>query len=226
MTELGTEHIKFKHVDNSMDVTKKELTQDTHQYISMTGTLCIETYKVIMGSFLLLFLPQECGDGNVCSISENLNTIGLMYNIGIGINLFTFISFLVMYYYEIVRETRFIKYLDVNPSLPRDNDSMQLNLIGMDHSNLDLVLSSDRLYQKFSYNALFWFIFNSVYSAVVIFSADKYLDNQTTIVFLTNILFLSTKIYGAYCIANTEEFIFYSAYLNRQIQFNDMDHDI
>jgi len=220
---MATQDINIKTSDINMN--KKELTQDTRQYISMMGILCIEAYKIIVGSFLLLFLPQECDKMKVCTISENLATNNMVYNIGIGFNLATFISFLAMYYYEIVRETRLIKYLEVNPALPRDNSSVQSNLIDMDPDDLDLILSSDSLYQMFSYNALFWFIFNSVYSAVSIFSADKYLDNQTNIVFLTNILFLSTKIYEAYTISNTEEYVYYSAYLSRRIQFNDIDPD-
>jgi hypothetical protein len=51
------------------------------------------------------------------------------------------------------------------------------------------------------------------------------LDKQTTSTYITNILFIITKLVDIYSIANTEKNVFYSAYLKDRIQYNDVDPD-
>ena len=60
-------------------------------------------------------------------------------------------------------------------------------------------------------------------SGFVVF--DYYLDNQTTSTYITNILFMVTKLGDIYATANTEKNVFYSAYLKGKIQYNDVDPD-
>jgi hypothetical protein len=71
----------------------------------------------------------------------------------------------------------------------------------------------------------------SVYGVNIVFSSiviNNYsLGNQTLIIFLTNLLFMITKLSNVYNIINTEKNIFFSAYLNTKVQFNDIDpHEI
>ncbi len=67
------------------------------------------------------------------------------------------------------------------------------------------------------------FLANSVFSGIII--KDAYLDSKTATAFITNILFMAVKLADAYGIANTEENIFYSAYLKSKLQYNDVDPD-
>ncbi len=67
------------------------------------------------------------------------------------------------------------------------------------------------------------FLLNSIVSGVVVY--EYYLDNQTTTTFITNILFMITKLSDIYVTVNTEKNIFYSSYLKGRIQFNDVDPD-
>jgi hypothetical protein len=67
------------------------------------------------------------------------------------------------------------------------------------------------------------FVANAILSGFVI--SDYYLDNQTTSTFVTNILFIITKLIDIYTAVNTEENVFYSAYLKGRIQYNDVDPD-
>jgi hypothetical protein len=64
---------------------------------------------------------------------------------------------------------------------------------------------------------------NSIVSGFVVY--EYYLDNQTTSTYITNILFMTTKLGDIYAIANTEQNIFYSAYLKNKLQYNDVDPD-
>ena len=70
---------------------------------------------------------------------------------------------------------------------------------------------------------LFMFLLNSIVSGVVVY--EYYLDNQTTTTFITNILFMITKLSDIYVTVNTEQNVFYSSYLKGKIQFNDVDPD-
>jgi len=42
---------------------------------------------------------------------------------------------------------------------------------------------------------------------------------------MTNVLFMGSKVFDVYNIANTENHIFYSAYLKNRVQYNDVDPD-
>ncbi len=69
------------------------------------------------------------------------------------------------------------------------------------------------------------YIVNIVVSGIAI---NEYsLGNQTLVIFLTNILFMITKMNNVYIIINTEKNIFLSAYMNTKVQFNDIDpHEV
>ena len=47
--------------------------QDTNQKIGVAATVAVEFYRALVASFLILFVPQDCG-GHVCSFSENAET--------------------------------------------------------------------------------------------------------------------------------------------------------
>ena len=67
------------------------------------------------------------------------------------------------------------------------------------------------------------FIINAIISSVVIYS--HYLDTKTVTVYLTNVLFMGSKVYDVYNTVNTKRNIFYSAYLKNKVQYNDVDPD-
>jgi len=62
---------------------------------------------------------------------------------------------------------------------------------------------------------------NIATSSIII--SEYSLGNQTLVIFLTNILFMVTKLSHVYIIIHTEKNIFLSAYLNTKVQFNDID---
>ena len=65
------------------------------------------------------------------------------------------------------------------------------------------------------------FTCNTILSGIVVY--DYYLDSKTTITFITNVLFMITKLKDVNSIVNTDKNIFYSAYLKSRVQFNDVD---
>ncbi len=58
--------------------------QDLMQKLGVIPTVLFELYKVMVSSFLILFVPQNC-DGHVCTLSENLVTPDNLYTGGLVI---------------------------------------------------------------------------------------------------------------------------------------------
>jgi hypothetical protein len=196
--------------------------QDFMQKIGILPTVLVELYKVLVSTLLILFVPQKCGD-HVCSINENFVTENHLYTSGLTINFITLFSFLIFYCVEVKRENRLITYLEVNPTIPTDNESVGKALTFLPNDKKDNIISVDKKYQIMGGLSLILFMLNSIISGVVVY--EYYLDNQTTSTFITNILFMTTKLGDIYSIANTEQNIFYSAYLKNKLQYNDVDPD-
>ncbi len=196
--------------------------QDFSQKTGVIPTVMFELYKVIVSSFLILFVPQNC-DGHVCSLSENLVTLDHLYTGGLVINFITMFAFLIFYLYEIKRENKLISYLEVNPSLPADNESVGKALTLLPEEKKSAIYSIDKKYQISGWSVLVMFIVNTILSGIIVYK--YYLDNQTTTTFITNILFMITKLGDIYSIVNTDKNIFYSAYHKCKLQYNDVDPD-
>lgn len=196
--------------------------QDFMQKISVLPTFLLELYRVMISSFLILFVPQQCDD-HVCSYDENLILGNELYSAGLFFNFITMLSFLIMYFFEIKRENRLITYLEVNKNVPSDNDSVQKLLESLPEDKRNSIWILDRYYCRASYISIGCFITNSVLSGFVIY--NYYLDTQTTTTFVTNIVIMMTKLGDVYTTVNTDKNIFYSAYLKGKVQFNDVDPD-
>jgi len=196
--------------------------QDLMQKIGIVPTILIELYKVMVSSFLILFVPQKCGD-HVCSLNENMIVENDLYISGLVINFITMFSFIIFYFIEIKRENRLIAYLDVNPSKASDNDSVGKVLENLPIVKRVNIIDLDKKYQHIGWFVLGMFMLNTIISGFVVY--EYYLDNQTTSTYITNILFMVTKLGDIYAITNTEKNIFYSAYLKNKLQYNDVDPD-
>ena len=197
--------------------------QDFQQKLGVSITVLLELYRVLIASFLILFVPQTCGD-HVCDISENAETgDDPLYNAGFSFNCITLIAFLMMYFAEIKREGKLIAYLDVNPKCKTDNESVGEVLNRLPEERKITILFYDSLYQKTAYFALTCFITNTILSGFVVYK--YYLDDKTTSTFITSVLFMITKMGDVYSTVKTEKNILYSAYLKGKMQYNDLDAD-
>jgi len=196
--------------------------QDCKQKFSIIPVILFELYRVVVSSFLILFVPQKCDD-HVCQLRENLVFENGKYFTGVVFNFITMGGFIALYFIEIKRENRLISYLEVNSKKPSDDLSVEKALELLPIEKKASILYLDKCYHNLGFCMLFMFLINAVMSGVVI--SDYYLDNQTTSTFITNILFIITKLIDIYSIANTDKNVFYSAYLKDRIQYNDVDPD-
>tara|TARA_B100000925_G_scaffold251429_1_gene203099 strand:- start:765 stop:1445 length:681 start_codon:yes stop_codon:yes gene_type:complete len=216
------EEVKTEQVDVTFKEPEKTPDQDFNQRINVLSTLMLELYRVLMGAFLMVFVPQKCGD-DICSIDENIDRTDALSRVTLSANTITMFAFLVLYIIEVKRENKLITYLEVNKFNPGDNTSVEVALRKLDPSKKELIMNYDTYYQKAGYTCTGVFIINSVLSSIVVYS--HYLDSKTITVYLTNLLFMSLKVYDVYNTVNTKPNIFYSAYLKNKVQFNDVDPD-
>ena len=201
----------------------KEDNQDLNQKIGVTIAVVVEIYRSLIASFLILFVPQKCGD-HVCSFRENAETgQDPLYNAGFVFNCITMAVFLALYYTEVRREIKLIAYLDVNPTRPSDNESVGQVLEKIQPQHKDAILYYDSLYIKAGYTTIACFSINSILSGLVVYK--YYLDDKTTTTFITSLLFVIQKLQQVYVTLKTDKNIFYSAYLTSKVQYNDLDKD-
>ncbi len=196
--------------------------QDFNQKVAVAITVVLEMYRVLVSSFLVLFVPQKCGD-HVCSLSENMVLENHLYSAGLVFNFITMASFLAMYTLEVKRENRLITYLEVNKSVASDNNSVAKVLEGLSADKRDSIWALDKYYQYAGLASIGLFSINTILSGFVVYA--YYLDSQTTSTYITNILFMLTKMADVYSTVNTEKNIFYSAYMKGKVQYNDVDPD-
>jgi len=196
-------------------INEKLNDQDFNQKIAVSISVILELYRVLVSSFLVLFVPQKCDD-HVCSLSENMVLEHDLYNAGLVFNFITMASFLAMYTFEIKRENRLITYLEVNKAVASDNNSVGTALEKLPQDKRDSIWQLDKYYMYSGRASMLMLIVNTSLSGCVVY--EYYLDNQTTSTYITNILFMVTKLADVYANVNTEKNVFYSAYMKGKIQ--------
>ncbi len=211
-----------KEEDHLNSLSEKLGDQDFKQKMGMYTAFIMEFYRVLMGSFLLVFVPQKCGD-DICGLFENVATGNPVTDTTFALNIAVFSLFMCMYYAELKRENKMINYLHVNPELARDNDSVGEVLVKLPVQKQNSILQWDKHYQTLGRISIVGFIINLGFSGYVVFT--HYLDNKTVTVYLTNALFMALKLNSVKTTTETEKNIFLSAYLTRSIQYNDVDPD-
>ncbi len=220
--EVKVEEVKVEERPSLHEKIQDKLqNQDFIQKSTSVVLFCLELYRVIVSTLLILTVPQECGSGEVCSYQENLYSENHLYMAGLIFNFITMSSFFLMYFVEIHREYKLIHYLEVNHSKPFDNESVAQALTALANHRRENILKIDAYYYRLAMVSLFLFLCNTILSGFVIY--DYYLDNQTTTTYVTNILFMITKLYDVYSTVSTPKNIFYSAYLKTKVQYNDVD---
>jgi hypothetical protein len=203
-------------------IKEKQNDQDFNQKLNVAITLVMELFKVLMGAFLVVFVPQKCGDG-ICSINQNINRDDDLSKSAISFNIITALSFLALYFVEVKRENKMINYLEVNRFTPVDNESVGKALEKLSSVKKQNIWDYDGYYQKAGYTTTAAFIINAILSIIVLH--ENYLDSKTVTVFLTNILLMGLKVADVFSTVNTKKNVFYSAYLKNKVQFNDVDPD-
>ena len=198
------------------------MNQDNQQRSHVFLQFVLEMYSLLISTCLIMYVPQMC-DNTVCGLLENVFVGKSLYDIAFIMNIITLTSFLGLYLVELDRENKLINYLEVNHKKPTDNESVGIIIEKLDPHRKKSILKIDRVYMYGGYYCLFCFTTNTLFTGYVLFYNSPSADSKTATGFITNILFLTTKLYHIYCVVNTEKNIFYSAYLRNFVQYNDLE---
>ena len=201
----------------------KQKVSDNAQRFNIAIGFFGEIFKALMASMLIMFVPQSC-DGESCGVTDRLFTgSDGLYMAASCTNTLTFIAFMYLYYIEISRENKMISYLEMNRELPRDDEAVEQALVVLGDDKVAELHTLDTKYRTAGHLAMGSFAVNTILSAFPI--AANSLDAKTYTVFLTNVIFVISKLMEVREIVNTKPSTFLSAYLTERQQFNDADPD-
>jgi hypothetical protein len=189
------------------------------QKIKVVFEIIIEIYKIVMGTCLIITVPQYCNNRD-CNLSDIIYRQGILYNYCFGMNLFTLFAFVILFMIESKRETIFMRYLESEKYLPNDNESVSKIMDFLEPEYKNEIIMIDQLYINTNYVCIFLFIVNTVFSGLVIITNAN--NNKTITVFFTNILFISIKLTNIRIILSADKNVFYSAYLTEFVQYNNI----
>jgi len=189
--------------------------QDSQQRGTYTIILLIELYRCIIANILLVFTPQQCGD-HTCSYSENMTIDDLptltqkrLYIAGLFFNYASMAAFLALYVVEVVREERLLRYLEVNPKVKGDSETCKKVIAMLPENELKELKDSQSAYFGLGITTGILFVTNTVISAIII--SKFYAGSVTISTFVTNVLFMFTKVSTVITNTTAPEAVLYSA---------------
>ena len=195
---------------------------DTKQRIQTGLLFFIEFYKILMGTFLIAFVPQLCGD-KVCSLRENITNTDSTIHVAANIsNLFTFLFVCNFYYRELTRENWCIKYLDIDESKALDFLDHEIEAYP-DVKQKMLVLN--RKYMNSIYMALATLTGNFIISGVSI--GYDYVGTNTITSIVSFFMLVAMKLSSAYTVGkeSIRDEHAMSSYMKTYKTFNTIDSD-
>jgi hypothetical protein len=215
-----------------------KVSNDIKERLKIGALWIFQSYKVIMGSLLILFVPQKCeelidnsGSTNldeyqdvICSVSDNLNKKDdFFHDITLGLNFMCVGLFLITYFVELRRENWCVKYLDINHDYP-DN---HLDDIIDQRPELKMELrKKNSRYFKITSITSFVYMINLILSSIIIY--DNYVGIQAVTSYTSYVALILLKIYNSLCISyeslHNDKAL--SGYITEFSSFNVFDEDL
>lgn len=191
--------------------------EDTKQKLQSRCIFLLEFYKVLMGSLLILFVPQKCGD-HICSFEDSVRR----EIPAVAINVISCIYMLYLYTIEIKRENWCIKYLDIDPNKANNN---------LDKEIEDYPVFKKQMFninKKYKNNSIGCITLYSVNMSVSLVYIIKHWAGTIALApLISYIILVVGKLYNTYFISSasiTEERA-YSSYLTISKTYNTIDSD-
>lgn len=200
-----------------------KLTVDNKQRVATGLQFILEFYKILMGTFLIAFVPQDC-NGQVCSLTDNITNTETLHMAANICNAVTFFFVLHFYYKELSRENWCITYLDIDEDKPNNNLDDQIEKYPVIKKQMSL-LNKD--YLNATYLALGSLIFNFIISGISI-GHDAIGTNSVTSM-VSFFILVATKLSTAYNVGkeSVHDEHALSAFLKTNKTYNciDIDHE-
>jgi len=195
---------------------------DTKERLKIALIFLLQSYKVAMGSMLVLFVPQKCGEG-VCSLTDNLSKTDGLHVTTLFINFVSLISFMLCYHSELQRENWCVHHLDID----KDRGDNNLALVLDQHPDFKVALDKiNNRYYIFSMNAAGVYVLNLILSTIVLFNNSA--GSTTLTSYLGFVILILMKLNNSVYISNDSKknIRAFSAYMTEFQSFNviDVDH--
>ena len=217
-----------------------KVSNDMKERLKIGALWLFQSYKVIMGSMLILFVPQKCeelilsdssGSNNldeyktsICTISQNLNKKDdIFHDITLGFNFLCVGLFLITYIVELRREHWCVKNLDINHDYP---DNHLDNII---HTKPELkkeLHKRNNRYFKITTITSSIYMINLLLSSIIIY--NNYVGIQAVTSYTSYVALILLKIYNSLFISYTslKNVKALSAYITEFSSFNVFDEDL
>jgi len=198
-----------------------KLSVDSKQRVTTTCLMFLEFYKILMATFLVLFVPQKCEE-EVCTITENFFKRDPVHLAALISNFTTFVSVLYFYYIEMKRENWCIKYLDIDLAKPNNYLDDEIERYPKYKKQMNQLNKS---YLKSMYVSSSLLVINFGVSGTAI--GFDYVGTNTITTMLSFFLLISSKLYSAY-VTGTESVKkerALSAYMKTAKTYNTIDED-
>jgi len=195
--------------------------EDIVQRIKVAGIFVIQSYKIITGTMMSLFIPQSCGD-KICTLQENYENSNVYHKTVFYWNSLSMLSFFGYYLIELWREEWSIKYLDINNEKP-DN---YLKHIIVQQPKLDKKM--DRMNKMYYYslcgNGSIYLINLGLTGKMI---QENYHSSATLSCYVSFSLLVLMKLYNSYVVAkeSIKNDKMMSAYMSEFVSFNVLDKD-
>ena len=198
-----------------------KLDVDTKERIKVLLIFLLQSYKVAMGSMLVLFVPQLCDDG-VCSITDNLNKEDALHRSALVMNFISTASFTACYLIELKRENWCVEYLDIDDNYADNN----LPLVLSKEPGIEKSLHNiNNMYYYSSQVTVVLYMLNLLISTVSIYMHSA--GSPTVTAYASFVILILMKLYNAVFISRDSRAnnMALSAYMTELQSFNVIDKD-
>ena len=194
---------------------------DIKERLKITFLFFLQSYKVIMGSLLVVFVPQECND-HVCSVYENFTNKNTFHNVCLSFNYLSVLLFLICYVIELKRENWCIEFLDINKDF---SDNHLKNILDNRPELKKQIMTINNRYFISTRVTMVFYIINLILSSIYIFIRSLGLTTLTS--YLSFVLLIVMKLNNAYLISADTKYNdrLLSSYMSEYQSFNVIDKD-
>jgi len=195
---------------------------DCKERVKIILSFLLQSYKVVMGSMLLLFVPQTCEDG-ICSVNDNLRNTDNINRAGLVLNFISVAFFALTYGTELRRENWCVHNFDINHDVGDNNLAIILKdkpvLLGELHTH-------NKRYYYITVITFCIYFLNFIVSNIVLFSDDSFMSIGLA-PYLSYIILVLMKLYNCYSISlnSIKGDKAMSAYMTEFTSFNVIDAD-
>ena len=196
---------------------------DSKERVKVCILFLLQSYKVIMGSMLLIFVPRKCGD-TVCTVQQNLVTDDNFNKLGLGFNYASIAFFLLTYLIELRRENFCVHNFDIDHDVGDNNLAIVLK---NKPKLLDSLHHHNRLYSNITKATFCVYLINFILSNIILYGDETFWKIGLA-PYSSYIILILMKLYNCYYISShsIQNDKALSAYMTEFSSFNVIDYDM